>query len=178
MKYFSAGPKSDRADFFAQDCFSWCGPSTYQISGWRNLVEVAERATMIPMLLAEYGSNARSPRIFDEVLCLYSPDMTGVYSGGFVYTFIDTASRYGLVKIDGQGRRVKLKDFDTLKERFVSVNYGDAADMAMNNIKPYEQWIGEFPPTNDTWQATSDIPPFPGDWSYMTARILGDGMRS
>jgi hypothetical protein len=51
------------------------------------------------MFFSEYGGTARRPRLFEETLALYSPQMMDVFSGGCVYEFWYGANRYGLVKM-------------------------------------------------------------------------------
>ena len=54
-------------------------------------------STTIPFFFSEYGNNTNSPRLFDETVALYSPEMTRVFSGGCVYELWHGANRYGLV---------------------------------------------------------------------------------
>ncbi|TKA83596.1 hypothetical protein B0A55_00400 [Friedmanniomyces simplex] len=174
LRYFSAGAPSERADFFANKCYSWAGPSSFQISGWRNMVEAIAQTTRMPMLMAEYGTNIRIPRVWDEVLCLYSPDMTSVYTGGFVYTLLESGNSYGVVKVNEGGERVQGKDYANLKESFLKVNARSAEEVASGDVKPYEHWEGEFPPCDTTWEATPDIPPFPGGWEEVVREVLAE----
>jgi len=64
------------------------------------------------MLLGEYGTSFGRRRPWDEVSCLYSPDMTGVYSGGFAYTLLEANNGYGVVEIDTDTRRRRQKGGD------------------------------------------------------------------
>ncbi|KAK0291812.1 1,3-beta-glucanosyltransferase [Friedmanniomyces endolithicus] len=174
VRYFSAGPAAERADFMAKQCYSWAGPSSFIISGWRNMVERIGPETMMPMLMAEYGAKVRKSRPWDEVTCLYSADMTAVYSGGFAYTYLENGNNYGVVTIDEEGKRVIGQEYKNLRKRFKEVNARSAEEIASEEVKPYEQWTGEFPPCNTTWQATSEIPPFPGNWDAVIRNVLGD----
>ncbi|KAI6942587.1 hypothetical protein KC355_g15436, partial [Hortaea werneckii] len=107
-----------RADFIAYDNWAWAGKSDFQMSGWKNEMEMYEKLTRTPMLFNAYGTNVSQPRVWDEVLCLYSPDMTGVFSGGFAYTFFEYGGRkYGLVKIDADGRRKTRNEFNSLRNK-------------------------------------------------------------
>ncbi|KAK0343382.1 1,3-beta-glucanosyltransferase [Friedmanniomyces endolithicus] len=174
VRYFSAGLAAERADFMAKQCYSWAGPSSFTVSGWQNMVERIGPETMMPMLMGEYGAKTRKSRPWDEVTCLYSPHMTSVYSGGFAYTYLENGNNYGVVKIDEEGKRVIGQEYKNLKKRFKEVNGRSAEDVASEEVKPYEQWVGEFPPCDTRWQATSEIPPFPGNWDAVIRNVLGD----
>ena len=61
-----------------------CGSeSSFETAEYDVLVEMFSNAS-IPVFFSEYGCNDPSPRVFDEVEALYSPQMT-VMSGGLVY---------------------------------------------------------------------------------------------
>ncbi|KAK3639170.1 hypothetical protein LTR22_017546 [Elasticomyces elasticus] len=188
IKYFSAGSPAERADFHANECYSWAGPSNFWMSGWSNMVEVIEKTPRIPMLLAEYGANVRSPRVWDEVLCLYSPEMTGVYSGGFVYTLIHGQNDYGIIRTGSDGeKKIEREEFTNLQKSLSIVNARRSEDIigtdegplpqgsevASEEVKPYEQWVGEFPKCDESWKATEEIPPFPGYWQQVVSEIIG-----
>ncbi|KAJ5239689.1 hypothetical protein N7468_004308 [Penicillium chermesinum] len=114
-EYMNCGTDDERSDFFAFNDYSWCDPSSFQISGWDQKVKNFT-GYGLPLFLSEYGCNTNE-RKFQEVSSLYSTDMTGVYSGGLVYEYSEESSKYGLVKIDGS--KVKeLGDYSALKEAF------------------------------------------------------------
>ncbi|KAI7222039.1 hypothetical protein KC333_g1421 [Hortaea werneckii] len=186
VQYFSAGRSDDssseatiqeapdtahipgRADFIAYDNWAWAGKSNFQMSGWKNEVEMYEGLTRSPMLFNAYGTNVSQPRVWDEVLCLYSPDMTGVFSGGFAYTFFEYGGReYGLVKIDADGRRKTRQEFNSLRNKFRKVNVRFEDEVAVAERKDFEDWMGEFPELRQGgtgWLAGKDLPEFPGSW--------------
>ncbi|KAK4542268.1 hypothetical protein LTR36_006921 [Oleoguttula mirabilis] len=169
LQYFAAGEPSERADYFAPACWSWAGQSSFQVSGWKHMVEAFGRASPIPMFLNGYGTNLVKPRGWSEVLCLHSPDMTGVFSGGFTYTFFDYAKTgYGVLALGEDGQRVKQQDFYSLEKTFRAVNVRLPEEVATAEGRDYEVWKGQFPPqqhNHTTWSATSELPPFPGDWT-------------
>ncbi|KAK0356728.1 hypothetical protein LTR91_026210 [Friedmanniomyces endolithicus] len=148
VRYFSAGPAAERADFMAKQCYSWAGPSSFTMSGWHNMVERIGPETMMPMLMGEYGAKVRKSRPWDEVTCV--------------------------VKIDEEGKRVIGQEYKNLRKRFNEVNGRSAEEIASEEVKSYEQWVGEFPPCDTRWQATSEIPPFPGNWDAVIRDVLGD----
>ena len=191
--YFTAGSISECADIFMHDCFSWVGPSSFRISGWQNMVEHFEAAAVpVPMLLAEYGAQVGRKRVWDEVECLYSPEMTGMYSGGSVYTFFESGNGYGIldsksdeaaprlmteVELERKEKESKAKreDFHNLEARIRKVNVRDEDDLydeRKDEATTYEDWRGGFPQIHERqWLATSEIPEFPGGWAEITREL-------
>jgi len=56
----------------------------------------------IPIVLSEYGAGitTKSARTFTETATVYSPEMTGVFSGGCVYEFWQGSNAYGLALLE------------------------------------------------------------------------------
>lgn len=87
LEYMAAGETTERIDFLGFACYSWVSKSDFKISGYQNLVESFGKYP-VPMFFSEYGARlVFKARDFAEVECLYSSDMTGVFSGGFVETY-------------------------------------------------------------------------------------------
>ncbi|PPJ60340.1 hypothetical protein CBER1_10733 [Cercospora berteroae] len=165
LKYFTAGSREERVDFFAPQDYSWCGPSNFKISGWQRAVEILEHEDVrVPMFLAEFGCNTHE-RIWDEVACLYGEEMLGAYSGGCVYCFEEYWNGYGVVKRGEDGRAERKREFETLKGRLQEASRVSATAMSGMEPRDYENWTGEFPgeTRNDAWMATSALPCCPGD---------------
>lgn len=118
-EYMNCGTDDERSDFFAFNDYSWCDPSSFQISGWDQKVKNFT-GYGIPLFLSEYGCNTNT-RKFEEVSALYSTKMTSVYSGGLVYEYSEESSNYGLVKISGDSVK-ELPDYDALKTAFSKTN--------------------------------------------------------
>jgi hypothetical protein len=116
-QYMNCGPDDERSDFFAFNDYSWCDPSSFQISGWDQKVKNFT-GYGIPLFLSEYGCNTNK-RKFEEVAALYSNEMTSVYSGGLVYEYSQEASKFGLVDLS-DGTPKELPDFDALKTAFAN----------------------------------------------------------
>ncbi|RMZ11453.1 hypothetical protein D0860_03385 [Hortaea werneckii] len=186
VQYFSAGGSGSsseapntpgRADFVAYDNWAWAGKSDFQMSGWKNEVEMYEKLTRTPMLLNAYGTNVSQPRVWDEVLCLYSPDMTGVFSGGFAYTFFEYGKcEYGLVEIEADGRRKPRQEFNSLRNKFRKVNVRFEDEVAAAERKDHNSRVGEFPEIEqgrNGWRAGKDLPEFPGSWEDIVQVVRG-----
>ncbi|KAK5166479.1 1,3-beta-glucanosyltransferase [Saxophila tyrrhenica] len=184
LQYFTAGPAESRVDFFAKDCYSWASPSDFQMSGWSSMVEAYGRFP-VPMFLAEFGTNINE-RKWDEIPCLYSPDMTGVYSGGCVYTYFEHGNQYGIAEIgegfsvgeDGEtigigerGERVKKEEFGRLKEGLRMVGERTSEQLFTEEVKDYEGWTGTFPAVQGSWHATANLPDLPASVEAMYEEI-------
>lgn len=182
--YFLAGPAETRADFLALDSWGWMGArSSFSVSGWKNMIDRLA-GLPAPMLLGAFGTpTPEKPRAWTEILSLYSPDMTGVFSGGCVHRYAQRRgsdwydTMYAVVEVveGSEGREVvKKKEFGTLKERFRTVDARRAEETWDAGVarKDFESWRGEFPAKSvNQWYATEHIPRFTGDWSALVKEI-------
>lgn len=168
--FFTAGNPEERADFFAFDCYSWAGAkSSFKISGYENMVRMLGEVP-VPMFLSSYGTTVSQPRNFTEVDCLYSPDMTGVFSGGVAYTYMrsghDRQDKYPLIVVGENGSRQRKRDFGYLKGRLTRLSKrSDAEVFGDHKSKDYESWRGTFPEKTVNFPADPDeVPAFPMNW--------------
>ena len=113
---------TSHADMFALNSYSWCGQSSYTISGYDQLV-AGFAGTSVPVFFSEFGCNVPAPRVFTEIGTIYGSEMTGVLSGGIVYEFAQEANNYGLVNISGDGSAELMPDFNTLKAQYAKLNF-------------------------------------------------------
>lgn len=154
--YLNCGKEEERAQFHAVNDYSWCGESSYQISGWDQKVKNFTDYS-IPLLFSEFGCNVVNPRPFTEVAALYGPDMTPVFSGGLVYEYSQEINNYGLVEVSPNSTTVvKRPDFDALKKMYekVPLPTGD------NNYKPNGS-PSKCPEKTSLWEADDTLPPMP-----------------
>ncbi|KAI9158584.1 1,3-beta-glucanosyltransferase gel2 [Paramyrothecium foliicola] len=113
---------ASRADFFALNSYSWCGPkATFDSSSFDDLVE-GLKSTSVPVFFSEYGCNKPQPRYWNETQSIYSKDMTGVFSGGVVYEYTEEANNYGLVEIE-DGTLNIMSDYNRLKAQFAKIDW-------------------------------------------------------
>ncbi|SCU98714.1 LAFA_0G19746g1_1 [Lachancea sp. 'fantastica'] len=107
-------------DFYGVNSYQWCGPQTFQSSGYDQLVDAYKQYSK-PVFFSEFGCNTFRPRSFEEVEALYSEEMINTFSGGLVYEFTDEPNEYGLVKIDDDNSAKILQDFANLQDRFAKI---------------------------------------------------------
>ena len=159
LEYFTAGTRSERVDFFAMDNWGWCYKSSFQISGWKSTVEAYGKYP-VPMYLSAFGASAGKRRLWEEIGCLFSPDMTGVFSGGCAYTFIQGGNRHGIIR--ATGHEVKNKEeYGRLREQLAAVNQRGQEELFTAECKDYEGWEGVFPETGEGWHARPVLPQVP-----------------
>jgi hypothetical protein len=85
--YFNCGDPADAIDFWGYNIYSWCGDSSYTVSGYdQRTAEFANYSVPV------------QPRQFTEVQAIYGKNMTGVWSGGIVYMYFQETNNYGRSK--------------------------------------------------------------------------------
>ncbi|KAL5119825.1 1,3-beta-glucanosyltransferase [Pleosporales sp. CAS-2024a] len=154
--YMNCGPNATRSDFYAFNDYSYCDPSSFTISGWDQKVQKFSNYSL-PIFLSEFGCNTNT-REFTEVASLYSPNMTGQYSGGLVYEYSQEDSHYGLVTING-GSVTELPDFTALKNAYAKTPIPSGTGGYKPNGEP-----SICPSKSSTWNVTiadDQLPAFP-----------------
>jgi len=150
-QYMNCGTDDERSDFFAFNDYSWCDPSSFQISGWDQKVKNFT-GYGLPIFLSEYGCNTNT-RKFEEVAALYNTEMTSVYSGGLVYEYSQEADNYGLVTLSGSSVS-ELPDFSALQTAF-KATANPTGDGGYNSTGG----ASGCPAKSATWNVTSDALP-------------------
>lgn len=117
LEYFNCGEDAVRLDMIGMNDYSWCGDSSFEVSGYAAKVQQYSNYTR-PLFFSEYGCNKVEPRDFSEVKVIYSSEMTSVYSGGLVYEYSEEPNNYGLVQINSDGSITEKPDFTNLKNAF------------------------------------------------------------
>ncbi|KAN0101893.1 carbohydrate-binding module family 43 protein [Hyaloscypha variabilis] len=152
--YFNCGDAADAIDFWGYNIYSWCGDSSYTVSGYAQ--RTAEFANFsVPAFFAEYGCNTVQPRVFTEVQAIYGENMTGVWSGGIVYMYFQETNDFGLVTVSGD-TVTKLPDFTALSKQLAlaTPSSTNSADYVVTNTVAQA-----CPATGADWSATSVLPP-------------------
>ncbi|KAK7425263.1 Glycolipid anchored surface protein 4 precursor [Neonectria magnoliae] len=124
-----------RADLFALNSYSWCGPeATYESSSFDDLTK-GFKDTSVPIFFSEYGCNKPQPRYWNETQAMYGKKMTPVFSGGVVYEYTEEDNNYGLVKIE-DGTLQILGDFNRLKNQFAKIDWEEVQSQSASGDAP------------------------------------------
>ncbi|CAI6229042.1 unnamed protein product [Periconia digitata] len=99
QNYLACGDNASEAlDFYSLNAYSWCGASSFQQSGYVDLIKnVTSVGYNIPIFLSETGCIEPSPRDFADQESIFGSDMTSVWSGAIIYEWIQEANNYGIV---------------------------------------------------------------------------------
>lgn len=166
-QYFNCGNDSDaRIDFLGMNDYSWCGRSSFTVSGYREKVSLYSEYS-IPMFLSEYGCNqVPGARPFTEVASIYSTQMSGVFSGGLVYEYSDEGNHYGLVEINNDSSVTRLEDFTNLQQAYQNTP-NPAGDGGYSNSYDYS--------VCPDWNVTNELPEMPEDAQVYFEDGAGEG---
>ncbi len=97
QNYLACGDNpADAADFFSLNVYEWCGKSSFDGSGYNQLVTNAT-GLQIPIFISETGCRIPKPRTFDDQDSILGPDMENTWSGAIVYEWIEEMNDYGLI---------------------------------------------------------------------------------
>ena len=87
---------ADAADFFSLNVYEWCGQSSFDGSGYSQLVANAS-GLQIPIFISETGCRIPKPRLFDDQAAILGSEMNNTWSGAIVYEWIAETNDYGLI---------------------------------------------------------------------------------
>ncbi|AMD20723.1 HDL021Wp [Eremothecium sinecaudum] len=156
-QYFNCGDDEDaRIDMCGINDYSWCGQSSFEVSGYSAKMKLYENYS-IPIFLSELGCNmVPTSRPFTEMEAIYSSKMSSVFSGALVYEYSEEPNHYGLVKIDGD-KVTKLDDFQNLKNKYAEVKNpeGDGGYSESNKHSTCPEV------KSGVWEASNVLPDMP-----------------
>ena len=95
------GNASESLDFFSLNAYEWCGASTYDTSGYRDLQANASSYN-IPIFFSETGCNKPPPRTFEDQASIFGSQMDGTWSGAIIYEWLEETNNYGLISYGPQ----------------------------------------------------------------------------
>lgn len=97
QNYLACGnDPADAADFYSLNVYEWCGESSFDGSGYNELVANSS-GLQIPIFISETGCHVPEPRTFDDQDSILGPDMENTWSGAIVYEWIEETNNYGLI---------------------------------------------------------------------------------
>lgn len=130
QNYLSCGDDDvERAEFFSLNVYEWCGDSSYDGSGYAQLVKNATGYN-VPIFVSETGCREPRPRLFTDQAAILGQEMADTWSGAIVYEWIQEANDYGLIsygpKVDPQMSTDALDGYPRLGiPTTVSPDYGN-----------------------------------------------------
>lgn len=132
-----ANATNSRSDFFGLNSYSWCGQSSYTVSGYNVLTQDFSNASL-PVFFSEYGCNLVTPRTFTEVQALYGQDMTQAFSGGLVYEWTQEANNYGLVQLNDNNTVSLLVDYYNLQSQYnkLDIKRLESSNATQTSVQP------------------------------------------
>ncbi|KAF9729556.1 hypothetical protein PMIN06_012438 [Paraphaeosphaeria minitans] len=141
QNYLACGDNASEAlDFYSLNAYSWCGDSTFQRSGYAELIKnVTNVDYNIPIFLSETGCIKPRPRDWADQEAIFGPDMMDNWSGSIVYEWINEANEYGIV------------------------SYGDKVDPASPGAPP-----DGFPRSGTPTPMTPEFPNLSSRWKTLT----------
>ncbi|KAJ1952454.1 1 3-beta-glucanosyltransferase gel4 [Linderina pennispora] len=158
--YFDCNSKDEQAEFYGLNIYSWCGEdSSYTISGYDTVVKNFTNWD-VPVMLTEYGCNTIRPRTFPEIAAIYGSNMTGVFSGGFVYEYVEEDNKYGLVTVSGT-KGTKTQDYDNFKKALKATSPKGVTMSSYSSSAKLQSCpsVG----MSNSWMASSTLPPTPNN---------------
>jgi hypothetical protein len=123
QNYLACG--SDSIDFFGQNQYSWCDPSSFTASGY-NIVYANASGHPVPIFFSETGRNTNPPRLFKDQAAVFGPQMNDEWSGAIIYEWSNEANDYGIVSYGGSiasgTPNPKAPDFTNLQSQWATLN--------------------------------------------------------
>jgi 1,3-beta-glucanosyltransferase GAS1 len=124
QNYLACG--SDSIDFFGQNQYSWCDPSSFTTSGY-NIVYANASGYPVPIFFSETGCNLNPPRLFKDQAAVFGPQMNDEWSGAIIYEWSMEANDYGIVSYGASSAtsgtpKPKAPDFTNLQSQWATLN--------------------------------------------------------
>jgi len=96
QNYLACSSSSSSIDFFCLNSYEWCGPATYQTSGYIILEAMSEDYS-IPIFFSETRCNVVPPRDFVDQFAIFGANMSDTWSGSIIYEWVQEENDYGSV---------------------------------------------------------------------------------
>ena len=85
------GDNSTTVDFFGLNRYSWCGQSSFTVSGYADLYNQSLDFPL-PVFFSETGCNFVGNRTFDDQVAILGPAMNQKWSGAIMYLKLEKPS--------------------------------------------------------------------------------------
>jgi len=162
-EYLSCDPSSSNSnstsiDLYGLNDYRWCGDSTFQ-DAYAGTVDEFSQYNVVTYF-SEFGCITSPPRLWTEVVAMFSTDMTS-WSGGVAFSYFPAASaqgQFGMVTISADGSSITTSaDFQKLQQQYSNVSLINS---------PLESGVGaptypSCPANNSLFNASPTLPPTP-----------------
>lgn len=122
--YLACGDQATTIEMYGMNVYSWCGNSTYQVSGYDDVYTQFQDIN-IPVIFSEVGCKQRGARTFEEVATILGSVFPATFSGVIVYEWLQDTNEYGLVEYpnsDGTGFPSTLADYSNLASVYTTAS--------------------------------------------------------
>jgi hypothetical protein len=156
--YLNCGDESDAIDFFGDNVYEWCDPSSFETSGYSEIVKNFSSYS-VPYFFAEYGCQTpKNGRTFKNIPVMYGDKMNSVLNGGIVFEFFQAANEFGLVSLSGNSIS-KLPDYNNYKTEIATVDPTGTASAKYSASNT----AAACPTVDANWASSSKLPPTPNE---------------
>ncbi|KAF8807668.1 glycoside hydrolase family 72 protein [Phlegmacium glaucopus] len=152
---------STSIDLYGLNDYEWCGDSTFQASYAGTTSEFSQYNVVA--YFSEFGCITSPPRLWTEVVALFSSDMTSVWSGGIAFSYFPAQSaqgQFGMVTISADGSTITPSgDFTRLQAEYSTVNFTNSPTQSAAGAAVYPS----CPASSAAFDASTTLPPTPND---------------
>ncbi|KAJ9664021.1 hypothetical protein H2198_000524 [Neophaeococcomyces mojaviensis] len=168
---------TERLDFYALNSYRWCGQSSFQTSGYINLLNASANYP-VPIFFSEDGCITVPPRTFTDQAAIFGPDMADTWSGAIIYEWIQETNAYGLIQYGPRQDASVNDDSSSIIEGFT--RQGTPTPIAPDFTNLQSQWATLNPTGVDSKAYAATIkttapscPPFTaGGWTVDPSAAL------
>ncbi|KAI9513151.1 glycoside hydrolase family 72 protein [Russula earlei] len=148
-------------DIYGLNNYEYCGNSTFAAS---YAIKTGDFAGLnIVGYFSEFGCNNPSPRVWNDVSALFSPQAAPVWSGGVAFSYFPAQSdlgQYGIITLSADGSTVTTStDYNNLQIAYSNVKFVDVPPQTGAPAATYPA----CPAENSTLIASTTLPPTPND---------------
>jgi len=157
----NANSPSTSIDLYGLNSYAWCGASGSFQSSYAP-IDDDFAGYNVAAYFSEYGCITHPPRLWTEVAALFSDQMTPIWSGGVAFSYFPAESdqgQFGMVNISADGSTATPgDDFNRLQSQYSQVTFVNSPSQG-SSVATYPS----CPTTNDTFDASTSLPPTPND---------------
>lgn len=151
---------STSIDLYGLNNYAWCGNSTFQAS--YASIDADYAGYNVAAYFSEYGCITSPPRLWTEVVALFSDQMTPIWSGGVAFSYFPATSdqgQFGMVTLSSDNTTATpTADFNRLQSQYSQVTFVNSPSLGSSSAT-----YPSCPTSNDTFFSSTTLPPTPSD---------------